>query len=110
MTTGVLVSPLSFRVVLGVGGTTVASGSRPHPSHSCDGWVCDLGAVGVSLIFGLIRGPGSFDTVLPTFVLVSRIHLAQQYRDNDHFLRTESSSRHVVDFSLVDLIFISRYF
>jgi hypothetical protein len=69
------------------------------------------------------------------------MHLAQQYRDNDHFLRSASSSRHetmvggtlarastfrvdlgvnglsscvlditFVDFSLVDLIFISRYF
>ncbi len=34
-----------------------------------------LGAVGASSIFGLVRRAGSFDTVLPTFVLVSRINL-----------------------------------
>jgi hypothetical protein len=51
-----------------VSGAAVASGSRALPSHSCDGWVYDLGAVGVSLIFGLIRGFGTFDEVLPTFV------------------------------------------
>jgi hypothetical protein len=69
------VSTSVFRVGLGVGGAAVASGSRARPSHSCDGWVCDLGVVGVSLIFGLVRGSGVFAAVLPTFVLVSRIHL-----------------------------------
>ena len=59
-----------------------------------DGWVCDLGAVVVSSIFGLVRRTGSFGPVLPTFVLVSRMHLAKQYRDNDHFLSSASSSRH----------------
>jgi hypothetical protein len=63
-------------VSAGVGGAAIASGSRACPSHSCDGWVCDLGAVGASLIFGLVRGSGSFASVRPTFVLVSRIHLA----------------------------------
>ncbi len=95
---------------------------------------------------------GAFAVVFPTFVLVSRMQLTQQYRDNGHFLIEASSSRHkamvggtlerasglrvglgvseatscldrrlprvwivcstitFVDFSLVDLIFISRYF
>ena len=44
---------------------------------------CDLGEVVVSSIFGLIRGSGTVTVVLPTFVLVSNMHLAQQYRDND---------------------------
>ena len=56
--------------------------------------MCDLGAVGVSLIFGLIRGDGAFAVVLPTFVLVSRMQLAEQYRGNGHFLTVVSSSRH----------------
>jgi hypothetical protein len=53
-------------------------------------WVCGV----VSSIFGLVRGSGSFASVFPTFVLVSRIHLAQQYRDNGHFRSVVSSSRH----------------
>ena len=145
MVGGALARASAFRVGLGVGGAAVASGSRARPSHSCDGWVCDLGAVGASLIFGLIRGAGAFAAVLPTFVLVSRMQLAQQYRGNGHFLSAASSSRHeamvggalarasalrvglgvsgdyhrvwivrspiaFVDFSLVNLIFISRYF
>jgi hypothetical protein len=59
----------------------IVSGSRARPSYSCDGWVGDLGVVGVSSIFGLVRGSGSFVVVLPTFVLVSRIHLGQQYSE-----------------------------
>jgi hypothetical protein len=94
MVGGALTRALPFHVGLGVGGAPVASGSRVRPSHSCDGWVCDLGAVVVSLIFGLIRGTGSFAAVLPTFVLVSRMQLAQQYRVNGHFLSSASSSRH----------------
>jgi hypothetical protein len=39
------------------------------------------------------KGPGLSLWLLPTFVLVSRMHLSQQYRDNDHFLNTVSSSR-----------------
>jgi hypothetical protein len=35
-----------------------------------DGWVGGLGAVGDSSLFGLVRGTGVFDEVLPTFVLV----------------------------------------
>ncbi len=38
-----------------------------------DGWVCGLGTVGVSSIFGLVCRSGTFTTVLPTFVLVSRM-------------------------------------
>ena len=55
--------------------------------------MCDLGAVGASSIFGLVRGAGSFATVLPTLVLVSRIQRAQRYRDFGHFLSVVSSSR-----------------
>ena len=64
---------------------------RARPSHSCDGWVGDLGVVGTSSIFGLVRGTGSFVVVLPTFVLVSRIHLDEQYRGHGHFLSASSS-------------------
>ncbi len=60
--------------------------------NSCDGWWCDLGVVDTSSIFGWVRGAGAFVPVLPTFVLVSRMQLAQQYRGNDHFLITSSSS------------------
>ena len=72
----------------------IASGSRVRPTHSRDGWVCDLGTVGVSSIFGWVRGTGTFTVVLGTFVLVSIMHLAQQYRDNVHLLSAVSSSRH----------------
>ena len=58
--------------------------------------MCDLGAVGASPIFGLVRRAGAFAAVLPTFVLVSRMQLAQQYRGNGHFLSAASSSRHEV--------------
>ncbi len=68
-----LVRALSLSVDLGVGGAAVPSGSRDHPSHSCDGLVCDLGVVGVSLIFGFIRGDETYAGVLPTFVLVPRM-------------------------------------
>ena len=73
MVGGALARDLAFRVGLGVGGAAVASGSSARPSHSCGGWVCDLGVVVTSLIFGLVRGAGAFGKVLPTFVLVSRI-------------------------------------
>ncbi len=63
---------------------TGKTGSRARPSHSCDGWVCDLDAVGASSIFGLVRGAGAFAEVIPTFVLVSRKYLEKQYRDHDH--------------------------
>jgi hypothetical protein len=45
MVGGVLTRDSVLCVGLGVGGVTVASGSRARPSHSCDGWVCDLGVV-----------------------------------------------------------------
>ncbi len=57
-----------------------------------DGWVGGLGAVGASSIFGFVRRVGAFTPVLPTFVLVSRIQVAEQYRGNVHFLSTSSSS------------------
>ncbi len=82
MVGGALARASAFRVGLGVGGAAVASGSRACPSHSCDGWVCCLGAVGASLTFGVVRGAGAFAAVLPTFVLVSGIQLAQRYRGN----------------------------
>ena len=59
------------RVVLGVGRGLIASGSHTHPSHSCDGWVCDLGVVGDLSIFGLACRSGAFDGGLLTFALVS---------------------------------------
>jgi hypothetical protein len=58
-----------------------------------DGWVGGLGAVGTSSIFGLVRGTGTFATVLPTFVLVSRMQFVKQYRGHVHFLSAVSSSR-----------------
>ncbi len=51
----------------------------------------DLGAMGASSIFGLVRRAGAFAAVLPTYV--SRMQLAQQYRGNGHFLSATSSSR-----------------
>ena len=52
-----------------------------------------LGVVGASSIFGLVRRAGAFAAVLPTFVLVSRMQVAQQYRGNGHFLSAAPSSR-----------------
>ena len=45
MVGGALTRASAWRVVLGVGRALIASGSRTRPSHSCDGWVCDLGVV-----------------------------------------------------------------
>jgi hypothetical protein len=70
----------ALRVGLGVGGALIASGSRTRPSHSCDGWVCDLGVVGGLLIFGLTRGAGAFAVGLLTFALVSGCQLARHNR------------------------------
>ncbi len=75
-----------MRVDLGVGRSLIESGSHTRPSHSCDGWVCDLGVVGVPLIFGLSRGTGAFTGGPLTFVLVSGFHLAQNYCGKCHFL------------------------
>ena len=61
---GALARASAFRVGLGVGGAVIAPGLRARPSHSCDGWVCGLGAVGASLVFGLVRGAGAFAAVL----------------------------------------------
>jgi hypothetical protein len=41
-----------LRVGLGVGGAVITSESCTRPTHSCDRWVCDLGSVGVSSVFG----------------------------------------------------------
>ena len=82
-----------MRVGSGVGGAAVASGSSARPSHSCDWRVCGLGAVGASSILELMRGARAFAAVLPTWVLVSRLQLAQRYRGFGHFLSAASSSR-----------------
>ncbi len=66
----------AFRVGLGVSGSVIAPGLCACPSRSCDGWVCGLGVVDVSLVFGLVRGSGAFDVVLPSFDLVSGIQFA----------------------------------
>jgi hypothetical protein len=42
---------------------------------------------------GWYVGPGLFAAVLLTFLFVSRMHLAQQYRGNGHFLSAASFSR-----------------
>ncbi len=67
MVGGSLTRASALHVGVGVGGAAIASGSRARPTHSCDGWVGDLGAVGASSIFGWIRRPGAFAAVLPTF-------------------------------------------
>ena len=109
MVGGALTRSSVVDVGLGVGGSDVASGSRDHPSYSCDGWVCDLGVVGSSSIFGLIRGTGAFATVFPTgegFGCACRFGCQWGY----HRVWIVRSTITFVDFSLVDLIFISRYF
>ncbi len=60
--------------------------------------MCGLGVVGASLVFGLVRGAGAFSAVLPSVVLVSRVQLAQRYRDNiaTSFSATSSSRREVM--------------
>ncbi len=83
----VLTRTSALRVGLGVGRALIASGSRTRPSHSCDGWMCDLGVVGAPLIFGLSRGAGVFDGRLLTFALVSGFQLAQHNCVKCHFFR-----------------------
>jgi hypothetical protein len=94
MVDGVLPRTSDLSVGLGVGRVFIGSGSRTRPSHSCDGWVCDLGVVGVPLIFGLSRRagvfPGGFRRV--TFVLVSGFQLPQHNRGN-HFFNVSFSSQ-----------------
>jgi hypothetical protein len=85
-----------FRVGLGVGGAVIAPGLHACPSRSCDGWVCGLGMVGVSLVFGLVRGSGAFTEVFPSFVLVSRMSFAQHNHGFGHFFIATPSSRRVV--------------
>ena len=80
MVGGALARASAFRVGLGVGGAVIAPGLRACSSRSCDGWVCGLGAVGASLVFGLVRGTGAFAAVLPSFVLVSNLPFAQHNR------------------------------
>ena len=58
-----------------------------------DGRVCGLGAVGASLVFGLVRGAGAFAAVLPSFALVSGMPFAQHNRGFGHFFSAASSSR-----------------
>ena len=45
-----------------------------------DGRVCGLGAVGASLVFGLVRGSGTFASVFPSFVLVSNMSFVPHNR------------------------------
>ncbi len=93
MVGGALARASAFRVGLGVVGAVIAPGLRVCASHSCDGWVCGLGVVGASLVFGLVRGAGAFAAVLPSFVLVSRMPFAQRYRGNATSFSAASSSR-----------------
>ena len=58
-----------------------------------DGRVGGLGAVGASLVFGLVRGAGAFAAVLPSFVLVSNMSFAQHNRDFDTSFNATSSLR-----------------
>ncbi len=83
----------TFRVGLGVAGAVIAPGLHTCPSRSCDGWVCGLGAVVASLVFGLVRGSGSFAAVLPSFALVSRMPFAQHNHGFGHFFSATYSSR-----------------
>ena len=84
----------TFRFDLGVGGGFITSGFRTRPSHSCDGWVCDLGALDASSIFGLVRRSGSFTGGLLTFPSVSEIQIAQHNRGNKcHFFGAVFPSR-----------------
>jgi hypothetical protein len=52
-----------------------------------------LGAVGVSLVFGLVHGARAFAAVLPSFALVSRMPFTQHNHGFDHSFRSTSSSR-----------------
>ena len=84
---------LALRFGLGVGGGRIASGLRTRPSHSCDGWVCDLGVVGAPLIFRLARGARAFPGGLLTFALVSGLQLAQHKHGSCHIFSAALSSR-----------------
>ncbi len=62
----------------------------------CDGWVCGLGAVGTSLVFGLVRGSGAFVSVFPSFTVVSRMPFVDHNLSFDHFFNVTFSSRREV--------------
>ncbi len=55
--------------------------------------MCDLGVVGVPLIFGLTRRTGDFPGGLLTFALVSGFQLAQHNHGKCHFFREVFSSQ-----------------
>ncbi len=93
MVVGALERTSAFRVGLGVGGVVIAPGLRVSSSCSCDEWVCGLGAVASSLVFGLVRGTGSFDEVLPSFVIVSNMSLAHHNRGFGTSFNATSSLR-----------------
>ena len=93
MVDGSLTRASALCVDLGVGRTLITSGSCTHPSHSCDGWVCDLGVVGVPLIFGLARRTGVFDGGLLTFTFVSGFQVTQRNCTTHHFFRTAFPSQ-----------------
>ena len=71
----------------------IAPGLRTCSSRSCDGWVCGLGPVGASLVFGLVRGAGSFAAVLPSLALVSNMSFTQHNRGFATSFRATSSLR-----------------
>jgi hypothetical protein len=58
-----------------------------------DGWVCVLGRVHVSSIFGLVLRAGSFTGGLLTFTLVSGLQLAQLNCVTCHFFSAVFSSQ-----------------
>ena len=93
MVGGALARASALSVGLGVGRALIASGSRTRPSHSCDGWVCDLGVVGAPLIFRLARGARAFAGGLLTFALVSGLQLAQHKHGSCHIFSAALSSR-----------------
>jgi hypothetical protein len=93
---GALARVSAFRVGLGVAGTVIAPGFLACPSRSCDGWVCGLGVVDTSLVFGLVRGTGAFAAVLPSFALFSRMPFAQHNHGFGNFFSATYSSRREV--------------
>jgi hypothetical protein len=103
MVGGALTRASTFRVGLDVGGAVITPGLRVCPSRSCDGWVCGLGVVGVSLVFGLVRGDGAFAVVLG---FSCRLGCQWGY----HRVWIVRLSIALVDFSHVDLLFVVRYF
>jgi hypothetical protein len=97
MVAGALTRAPALSVGLGVGGAVIAPGLRACLSRSCDGWECGLGAVGASLVFGLVRGTGAFATVFPSFVLVSNMSFAQHNRGfGTSFSATSSLRREAI--------------